>query len=523
MKERAQMLRNAARHAAAAPGEKEWAAVLFLGLLWAAWIAWQLPLVEGRDYGRYITAFYDLGMHSPAQPVTMMYRGFLTSLLIGLFHEAGGAWVFEAAAAAGLLFVWNAVFSMASRFGRAAGWLALAFLAADVPFWSLFRSVASEPFWIVGLLGWYLALRAAFVSPRWWPAVVLGLATAALPLIRPSGQPMLAGCLLLLGASGGWRRNAPRALLALGVAAAPLLLYAGYNAWRYQDFTIARGSKATLPFMRLMVTDGLVHPENGPASQTVDAMVRQRLLPVSPYAEYGLDSEAFFAGGGTRPYWDLLYAADAEYGWDDDYAILKQMAVEAVRTHPVEYLEAVASSLAIQFELTEQPFGWARTAEERQRQLRERLRAGWEAKGLEIPDEGELIPRSAMHWVKSRPPGYQVSKRSDWASAGIKRAHEVFPEKRKETPAFKRWEALGKRVWIPVFFWVAAGTLLLAAFRGEAWREAGPLLGVGALSLLVLLASVMAIGYVEKYRIVFDPVLLGWGAAGLGFLARRRS
>jgi hypothetical protein len=33
----------------------------------------------------------------------------------------------------------------------------------------------------------------------------------------------------------------------------------------------------------------------------------------------------------------------------------------------------------------------------------------------------------------------------------------------------------------------------------------------------------MAIGYVEKYRIVFDPVLLGWGAAGLGFLARRRS
>jgi len=42
MKKFAQVLRNAARHAVAAPVEKEWAAVLFLGLLWAAWIAWQL-------------------------------------------------------------------------------------------------------------------------------------------------------------------------------------------------------------------------------------------------------------------------------------------------------------------------------------------------------------------------------------------------------------------------------------------------------------------------------------------------
>jgi hypothetical protein len=497
-------------------------AVVALGLLWLAWVAWQLPLMEGRDYGRYLTAFYDLTMAHPPQPTTMMYRGFLTSMCMGLFHELGGRIVFEVAWAAGLLAVWGGAFYLGSRFCRLGGWLALFFLAWDAPFWSLFRSVASEPFWIVGLLFWYGILRRAFRHPGWKAALVFGLATALLPLIRPSGQPFVLGCFLLLGAPGSVRANLRRSFLAFVVAIGMLGLYAGYNQIRYRDFTVARGSQATLPFQRLMVTDGLIHPDNGPVSREVAGMVRKRLLGASPYLEYGIDEETFFSGGGTRQYWDLLYVADAEYGWASDYRKLKEMALEAVAAHPWAYLQAVGNSLALHFEVMDRPLGWTRIQTEQRKALLEKLREDWRAKGLEIPDENELAPRSASHWVKSRPEGYQMSKRPDWAKEGIRKAHEVFPSSRQESRQIKVWKAASTRLWVPIFFWILAGLLLVPASWGKERGEAWPLLGLLVLSLLVLGVSTLAIGHVEKYRIIFDPVLIGCGAAGVGWLAARK-
>ena len=66
-----------------------------------------------------------------------------------------------------------------------------------------------------------------------------------------------------LVARRGGGRSLSGIVVALAAAVVPLGAWAAHNAVRYDDFTIARGSKAWVPFFRVA---GAVDPANGDAS-----------------------------------------------------------------------------------------------------------------------------------------------------------------------------------------------------------------------------------------------------------------
>ena len=71
-------------------------------------------------------------------------------------------------------------------------------------------------------------------------------------LCRPASQVALLACVLVpLVARRGARRIAAGVVVSLAAAVIPLGAWAAHNAVRYDDFTVARGGKAWVPFFRV--------------------------------------------------------------------------------------------------------------------------------------------------------------------------------------------------------------------------------------------------------------------------------
>ena len=71
-------------------------------------------------------------------------------------------------------------------------------------------------------------------------------------LCRPASQVALLACVLVPLVARERRRPGRRGVaVALAAAVLPLGAWAMHNAVRYDDFTVARGSKAWVPFFRV--------------------------------------------------------------------------------------------------------------------------------------------------------------------------------------------------------------------------------------------------------------------------------
>ena len=127
-----------------------------------------------------------------------------------------------------------------------------------------------------------------------WLAAV-GVGVALLTLCRPASQVALLACVLvpLVAPRRGTRPLARASPSWLAAAVLPLGAWAAHNAVRYDDFTVARGSKAWVPFFRV---GGAVDPANGDASRRLADAVERDVLPLPPYASRGVDVETYFHG-----------------------------------------------------------------------------------------------------------------------------------------------------------------------------------------------------------------------------------
>ena len=123
----------------------------------------------------------------------------------------------------------------------------------NVPFAGLFHEVSSD-FVFAALLalfaGW--VIRAFSRADPRAASCSSGLGVALLTLCRPTGQVAVIACVLIpLLARGGGGRVVTGIAVGLVAAAIPLGLWAAHNALRYDDFTVARGGKAWVPFFKV--------------------------------------------------------------------------------------------------------------------------------------------------------------------------------------------------------------------------------------------------------------------------------
>ena len=507
--------------------------VVFLASLALWWLqALVIPLAAGRDLGTYLGDYVQLFHADPIDPGYVLGRTPVASLVAGgLLQFAGGALAEPAVSLlyAGSIVAW---FLAARRFGPAAAVLTALVLLAYPGYGILFHELSSDAVFAAALAAWTLLVIHVFSAPTPRGLAFAGLGVGVLILIRPSNQVLLVLALVPLMFRVAW---SVRLRYAAAFLLPALVLVGGWvvhNGLRYDNYTLARGGNATVPFYRTFVTDKLVAPSNGPASRELAAAVKQDLLPKEPYRSYGITLHDFFAKASPRMEVDLLTISDRRRGWHSNFRWLRDVGVEAVRAHPYRYARGVVATMwglgtQAVYRVPGAPSGGASPAEG----------GGSGAIGgggpLPKPSEGEPIP-SAHEGGVSTPDGsiYTVwTSPTDhhlvFAHPGDEQRYDALHRRMDElasnlpdrggSPALERRLNQASRWFPPPVLWLAIG---LAGLLFRRPRDLVALVTPTLAAVAVLVLSALGLPSEPHYAVPVAPafVLL----AGAALFAPRR-
>lgn len=320
--------------------------IVFVLALAVWWIqALVIPLAGGRDLATYLGAYVQLGWSDPVDLGYVLGRTPLAALGVGgLLDVAGGALAEPVMSLlyAGSLVAW---FLTARRFHNKAAWLTVVVLLLYPGYGILFHELSSDALFAAAFAGFSLLLVDAMLVPTWRRFALVGAGIGVLVLVRPANQVLLALALLPLLLRVTWRARATLAAACLVPAVLIVGGWAVHNGLRYNDYVVVRGGNATLPFFRVFVTDKIVQPTNGPASRELAQAVQQQLLNEEPYKSYGITLDDFFREASPRMEVDLLALSDRLKGWYTNGRWLRDVGVEAVRTHQRTYARGVTHSV----------------------------------------------------------------------------------------------------------------------------------------------------------------------------------
>ena len=325
-------------------------------------------------------------------PVTPLFFGFL----FDLFGSVGVQTVLSVLYVACLVTVW----AIGSRLSLWVGFLALLLLGLDIQYYYWFFSVGSESPQSFLLVFWlaYAFFTFRKAKARYW--VLHALVVWLLILNRPGNQVMvLCAFFPLLNFGIAWKRRVVLFLVFLLSYGVCHLSYASFNYVRLGVFQVSTLGNAHLPFYRVYLQDGMIRPENGPKSAELAQLVEREILPTDLFRKYQIDKDIFFRMPSQRMYNTLVGAVDKTYGWDHQWLILRQAAMEAAYANPLEfmltYLDHVRDVFYVRGDGRYDFSLYNRTKPDYNTFRQERYRL-YEKSGLPIPSEDDLIPRSTI-------------------------------------------------------------------------------------------------------------------------------
>jgi hypothetical protein len=498
------------------------AALVVYGLRARGW-----PLTAGRDLDEYLYAYIQLDDADPVLPWSLLFRTPVTPLVAGFALDMLDGALAEIVMA--LLFALSILcWSVAARtFGP---WVALATALALLlypAYGLLFHELSSEPVFATAfaLLALLVVRAADSPSAGRWAGVGLGVALCA--LVRPGNVVLLALVLLPLVLPGSlWDRLVRAAAVGL-VALVPLVGWTIHNGVRYDTWALARGGNAVIPFYRAFISDRIVHPDNGPRSRELAEAIRRHLLVREPYRSYGVTLDDVFSSGSFRIHEDLYLLSDEVFGWETDYAILRDAGIEAVRAHPLAYARGVAKTVWLQ--LSESLFRGQTQPASRGAPVPAAPRRGV----LPEPSEGQPIPGGQVVWI-SRPDNVI---RQVWRSptefsfafsdpslrerfeAVVERRDELlgsFPDREPNATLALRLDQASRWFPRPIIFLVVG--LVAIAWRRP--RGSRALVALALAGLLVVLLNALGL-FADRHFVL--PVTPAFVLLGLGGLLGRRS
>src|SRR5205809_2677465 len=245
-------------------------------------VGWALR--PGRDLGVYLRYYVQLGQDHPVFPWSMLTRTPITPLFAGGLLEAGGGLFAEVVMAllfAASILAWSFVALRVA--GRRAALLVAVALLVFPGYGGLFHQLSSDVVFAIVFAGWAVLVTRAVERPSTYRFAAAGAGVALLALTRPANQALVLGALFALVVAEPWRLRAVHAGSYAVAAVLPLMAWAGVNDLRYDDFTVARGGQASVPFFRAFVTERIMSPDNGPASRQLADAIQKDLLPREPY------------------------------------------------------------------------------------------------------------------------------------------------------------------------------------------------------------------------------------------------
>jgi hypothetical protein len=301
-----------------------------------------------------------------------------------------------------------------------------------------------------------------------------------------------------------------------------------HNGVRYDSTTVQRGGRAWVPFLRVFTTDGTISPENGDASRRLAALIEDEVLAKSPHAELGVSLAAYLANGSNYETVRLIALSDRVLGKDENYDVLFESALEAVRQHPGTHVEGVADTywdFLMQAPLRENVAPRAQTAPE--------------PPPPTFESDGVVLPNPQAHLLLDAVPYGFVWCASDYIdSCTLEQPSLVWgdtatQERYREVVAQVRaWDAeLPSREGVsfvpellnritPRFprppLWLALGVVALLLRRPRGWRT---ILVLWLAAALVLLVHAVSQGVAPEFALPLYPVFI---VAALGALAGER-
>jgi hypothetical protein len=302
------------------------------------------PMAKGRDTWDYLAYYLQLFDGDPPLSELQLFRTPLTPIVLGIPMQVGGSALLELVFGlmyAGTIVAWTAT---ALTFGRVPALFSAGLLLVYPAFATLYHQASSDAIFATGLAFWALLLARTMRAPTGWRFAALGAGIAALVLIRPANQVLLPLALVPLLTPVSWRRRIAWCGLCFACALGVLGAWALHNGLRYDDVTVARGGRAWIPFLQVFTANRTIAPENGPASETLASMIEQEVLSRDPHARLGVTLDAYLENGSNYETVRLIALSDRVLGRGENYDVLFDSALEAIREHPGTYFRGVADT-----------------------------------------------------------------------------------------------------------------------------------------------------------------------------------
>jgi hypothetical protein len=499
-------------------------AVVFLVALAVWWLeALAMPLAQGRDLGTYLGGYIQLFQSQPVDLGYVLGRTPGATLIIGgLLQFAGGALAEPVVSLlyAGSIVAW---FVTARLFSVRAALLTTLVLLLYPGYGILFHELGSDAIFAAAFAGWSLLVVRALVEPSAGRFAWAGVGVGVLSLIRPGNQVLLVLALLPLLLRASWRTR----LVSTAAFVLPAIVLLGgwaiHNGLRYDNYTVARGGNATVPFFRTFVTDKIVRPSNGPASRELARVVERDLLPKEPYRSYGITLDDFFTNASPRMQVDLLALSDRRKRWHSNYKWLRDIGIEAVRTHPAKYTRGVAGSMSGMLRV---PLYREIASGRHLPTQQESVDIGGEV--LPVPSESEPIPAAheggvttpdgSIYTVWTSPSQHHLvfvhpgeEQRYDALHRRMRELAQNLPDSRGSPGVEKRLND-ASRWFPPPILW------LVLAVVGLTWRRPKRMLAIGvpaAAALLVILLTALGLPAESHYSVPVAPAFIFSAFAGL--------
>jgi 4-amino-4-deoxy-L-arabinose transferase-like glycosyltransferase len=301
-------------------------------------------MAKGRDTWDYLAYYLQLFDSAPPLSELQLFRTPLTPLVLGIPLDLGGTVLLDAVFSllyAAAIVAWSAT---ALVFGRIAALASAALLLVYPAFATLYHQASSDAVFATGLAVWALLLVRAFEAPTGWRFVAVGAGIAVLVLVRPANQVLLPLALVPLLAPVAWKRRLAWSAACLAAAALPLAAWAGHNGVRYDDATVARGGRAWVPYLILFTGTKTIAADNGPSSERLARLIEQHVLAKPPFRPLDVSLDLYLRTGSNYETVRLIALSDRVLGRDENYDVLFDSALEAIREQPREYLTRVAET-----------------------------------------------------------------------------------------------------------------------------------------------------------------------------------
>ena len=212
-------------------------------------------------------------------------------------------------------------------------------------FATLYHQASSDAVFATSLAGWALLLVRALDAPSSSRFVAVGAGLAVLVLIRPANQVLLPLAVAApLVAYVAWRRRLVFAAACVAAAVLPLAAWAIHNGVRYDDATVARGGRAWVPFLQVFTSNGTIAPGNGSASERLGELIEDDVLSQEPHVGLDVSLDAYLRNGTNYETVRLIALSDNVLGRGENYDVLFDSALEAIREEPGVYFRGVADT-----------------------------------------------------------------------------------------------------------------------------------------------------------------------------------